>query len=221
MGEAKRRNKKPSPLRGKGKFILYLIVACIIVAAGYDFFRRSRNSLLTHIVPARTTGAQDAPLKIVEFFDLQDLESARGARIIDNLMQKHPGEILLSKRHYPSDEYNAVIGSVFAECAARQDRFWNYHDELIVKQNIWRQVPEVKPLLAALADPEEIDVEELKACAETEEAREAVEADKRLGDAYFVKSVPTYFINENKFIGVEEMEQYLNEYFENKRLGLN
>lgn len=221
MGEAKRRNKKPSPFRGKGKFIFYIVLIGILVVAGYDFYRRSQNSLLTNFIPARTTGAQDAPLRIVEFFDLQDLESARGARIIDNLMQKHPGEIMLSKRHYPSEEYNAMIGSIFAECAARQDRFWNYHDELIVKQNIWRRVNEPKPLLVAMADPEEIDVAALEECVETDEARDAVEADKRLGDAFFVKSIPTYFINEVKFVGVEEMEQYLVEYFENKRLGLN
>lgn len=221
MGEAKRRNKKPSPFRGKGKLAIIIVIAAILIVSIVDFVRQLDNPPLTRIVPARTFGADDAKFKIVEFLDFQCIDCARGARVLKSYMQKYPKDFQISVKYFPLEELNSMRGAIHAECAAQQDKFWNYYDELIAKQNQWRGMKNVSPYLVGLAKNVDLEVEEFQACVDGDAAREMVEHEKRLGEAYFVKSTPTYFINEKMYVGVDEMQKYLEEYYENQRLGLN
>ena len=220
MGEAKRRNKKPSRFRGKGKFAVTVIVISIAIVSVYDYFQRINNPPLNRNVPARTIGTTDAKFQVVEFIDMQCQDCARGARILKMFMQQYPDDIQLSIKFFPLEEMNSMVGAIHAECAAQQDKFWPFHDELIAKQNQWRLMRDVAPFLKSLAKNTGLTMEPFEQCIENEATREIVEHEKRLGEAYFVKSTPTYFINEKMYVGVEEMQKYLAEYYENKRLGL-
>ena len=221
VGEAKRRNKKPSPFRGKGKLAIMIIVVAVLIVSIVDFVRQLDNPPLTRIVPARTFGAENAKFKIVEFIDFQCIDCARGSRVLKSYMQKYPKDFQISLKYFPLEERNSMHGAIHAECAAQQDQFWNYYDELISKQNQWRGMNDVSPYLVSLAKNVGIDEEKFKICLDGEEAREMVEHEQRLGEAYFVKSTPTYFINEKMFVGVDEMKKFLDEHYENQRLGLH
>lgn len=220
MGEAKRRNKKPSPFRGKGRAAGTVIVIAILIVGVVDFLVRRNNPILTKVEPKRTLGQSDAPLKIIEFIDFQCPECSRGSKVLKSFMRKYAKDIQLSVKYYPLKELNSLTSAVHAECAAQQNLFWPYYEELIIKQNQWRLLKEVEPYFILLARSTYINIDEFKICVEDENTEKIIDHEQRVGEAYFVRSTPTYFINGQMFVGVDEMEKYLNEYFENKRLGL-
>lgn len=220
MGEAKRRDKRIIPLLEKGKTAAKIILIAVSIVAVIDFTYRKFHPIINIIDPARTIGNVDAPLKIIEFIDFQCTECARGAKVLKAFLKKYPDDIRLSVKYFPQIELNSVVGAVHAECAARQGMFWLYYDELITKQNQWRLMQEVKPYLFSLARNVSMDLDMFKACVDDIDAEQVIWEEHRLGESNFVRATPTYFINGKMYVGVDEMEEFLENYFLNKRLGL-
>ncbi|MGE0268965.1 MAG: DsbA family protein [Candidatus Omnitrophota bacterium] len=220
MGESNRRNKKIIPLIEKGKAAAKIMLIAVSIIAVIDFTYRKFHPLLTITDPARTLGSSDASLKIIEFIDFQCTECARGAKVLKAYLKKYPHDIQLSVKYFPQIELNSMVGAVHAECAARQGMFWLYYDELITKQNQWRLMQEAKPYLFSLARNVSMDLDMFKFCVEDDDAEQIIWEEHRLGESNFVRATPTYFINGKMYVGVDEMEEFLENYFLNKRLGL-
>jgi len=220
MGEAKRRNKTPFAIKDKIRASASIIIIIICVVAVIDIVYRQFHPLLNLTDPARTLGDSDASLKVIEFIDFQCAECARGAKVLKAFLKKYPDDIQLSVKYFPQMELNSVIGAVHAECAARQGMFWSYYDELITKQNQWRLMKDAKPYLLFLAENVSMDIEMFEACVRDSYTEQIIREELRLGESNFVRSTPTYFINGKMYVGVDEMEEFLNNYFLNKRLGL-
>lgn len=216
MGESKRKPKKrrgSGGARDKFKFTVTLIVVCVVALGVYDFIRRARNSPLTSAVPARTKGNPSAALHIVEFADFQCPECARGTKLLAHYMKEYPNDIYFIYKYYPLSELNSTVSAVYGECAARQDRFWIMHDILFDRQSQWRALRKVEPMLEIIARDAGLDLGELSACVGGKGARSVVMTEKMLGDSYFVKSTPTYFINKEMVVGVESLKEFLEDHF--------
>ncbi|MPZ98713.1 MAG: thioredoxin domain-containing protein [Dehalococcoidia bacterium] len=89
-------------------------------------------------------------------------------------------------------------GREAAECAAAQDRFWDYHDILFQRQggsgafsddNLRDSAREVAAHFAAF------DVEAFDACLASDEAGAAVQAMLEEGRGLGVEATPTFFVN--------------------------
>jgi len=217
MGEQKRKGKKGSRTkRSKAAITTVIVVLCIVVIGVVDFVSRSNNSSLTKFDSARSKGSEDASVRILEFVDFQCPECARGSQLIQTYMLQHPDDIFLAVKYYPLGELNSMISALYGQCAAQQDKFWRMHDLLFERQQQWRTLRAVKPLLNIIAKDANLNINELKRCIESDSARSAVSAERLLGESNFVKSTPTYFINENIVVGVEELRKALEEFFENE-----
>lgn len=220
MGEAKRRNKRIIPVRRITRVITRVAVLAICVLAAFDYIARRNTSPLQHADPLRAFGRPDAPLQIVQFIDFQNPECGRGGKVLAAYLKEHRGEIYLVTRYFYTPDRNSLLGAIYAECAARQGLFGPYSGELLVKQNQWRMMPEAGPYLSVMAQNVNADMEMFTACVGDIEVKQVVEEETRLGQSHGIHTVPTYFINDEKIVGVEDMDKYLAEYFENKRLGL-
>lgn len=220
MGEAKRKNKPSFFFKDKVRSATTAVLIVLCAVGVIDIVYRQYHPLINVNDPARTVGDPTASIKIIEFMDFQCPECARGAKVLKSFLIKYPHDIQLSIKYYPQRERNSLPGAIHAECAARQGLFWPYYYELITKQNQWRLMVEVKPYLLFLAENVSMDMNMFKACVEDMDAERIIREEHRLGEAYAVHSTPTYFINGKMFVGVDEMEEYLNDYFLKKRLGL-
>lgn len=219
MGEAKRRKKKVIPYRQISKVVARVLVAAICVLAAIDYLARRNTSLWDSADPLRIVGESTAPIKIVQFVDFQNPECNRGSKVLNGFIRKNRQDMMVSTRYFHTPDLNSLTSAIYAECASRQGRFWPYYQELFVKQNQWRRLKEAGPYLELLGNNVFVDMPMFTACVEDIEIKQIVEEDTRLGQAHGVQGVPTYFINEERFEGVDEMEKHLSEYFENKRLG--
>jgi len=218
MGESRRNRKSPRARnisRSKSLLTTAIVVICVIAIVSYDFYQRSQHSPLKIYSENRIKGDMDAPLHILEFIDFQCSECARGSRILKSYMSKYPYEMLLTIKYSPLGELNSNISAAYAECAARQDFFWEFHDLLFKRQSYWRLLKKINPFFITLAKEVGLDVGELQECLKRQETYSVIEKEKALGEAHFVKSTPTYFINDEMVVGVESLKQTLEEYFEN------
>jgi protein-disulfide isomerase len=71
------------------------------------------------------TGPADAPIKIIEFTDLQCPACARWSPTLDSLLIEYPATVQVSTHHFPIAAIHpfAMAAAVAAECADRQNSF--------------------------------------------------------------------------------------------------
>lgn len=99
-------------------------------------------------------GANTAKAVLVGYSDFQCPYCARFAReILPEIERKYvdTGRVAFVFRHLPLPIHGqAVEAAVIAECAARQGRFWETHDQLFAQQTLTGEVLDAIPDLASL-----------------------------------------------------------------------
>jgi protein-disulfide isomerase len=104
-------------------------------------------------------------------------------------------------RHFPLDKScnHAVTGSAHryaclaaaaSECAAQQDRFWEYQDKLFANQSALD-----RDNLAKYAEQLGLDRARFLTCLDSDEPREAVRSDIAAAEKLGVSSTPTFYLN--------------------------
>lgn len=199
--------------RPKIKISLIIICIAVIVVFVIDFILRVDNAPFDTVDPRRTKGNIKASIQVTEFVDFTCRECVRGYRIIEDYMQEYPNTIYLMVRYFPQIQKNSAISARYAHCASLQNKFWEYQDVLFSKQPTWRTLDLVEPYLTSVSKDVGLDPAFMKTCAHDEKTRKAVYQDRILGESHFVHMTPTYFINGEMIVGVEEMKQRLAELY--------
>jgi len=152
-------------------------------------------------------GAVEPVLVITEYSDYQCPHCQRGHDEVRKLIETHPGRVRVVHRNYPLDqECNAAIQrpfhpyacryAVLSHCAEEQGRFWEANDYLFA--NGRRRLPVTLEELARVLD---LDRDELRACAASDEARDAVQRDLEAGRELGIRGTPTYVVGGETYPG--------------------
>lgn len=137
-------------------------------------------------------GPADAPVQIVEFADFQCPYCKQMIPIINAMRLKYPNRVSFIYYNFPLDHHpQAKIAAIAAECAARQGKYFSYHDLLFNSQSAFHTMP--WDSLANLAGIENMD--EFKGCVSTKATEKLVEDEVKLGDKIKVEVTPTFIIN--------------------------
>jgi len=135
-------------------------------------------------------GSDDAPLVLVEFSDLQ-CGACQGFvhKTLPTLQKEYvdTGKLRLVWVDNPLDVHlKAFDAAVGAECAARQDAFWGYHDAIYTYMNAERDA------LVVYADGLDLDLAAFEACLDDKEAKKAVRHDVRMARSMRLNSTPSF-----------------------------
>jgi protein-disulfide isomerase len=178
-----------------------LIVTRLVVRS--EFFGQQQSAVREPEVPmveewqsvaanGHIRGPGDAPVKIVVFSDFQCPFCARMPPVLEEVRARHPQKVAVSYRHLPLDMHEqAFAAAVASECAARQNRFWPYHDLLYENQKRLASAP-WDSLAAAAGIPNR---EAFGACVEQEDTTEQVRSDRQRALDLGVDSTPTVIVN--------------------------
>jgi protein-disulfide isomerase len=136
----------------------------------------------------------DGPL-VIEYADLECPYCARADALLRSL------QVRRLFRHFPvvSKHPRARVLAGAAEAAARQGRFWEFHDSLYDDQG--RLDP---PHLWERARRLGLDLERFEADRRSEAVAERVERDFRSGVRAGVTTTPTLFIGGRRYAGVPD-----------------
>lgn len=164
---------------------------------------RSRLDPLRETPKTRQKGDPKAKIVITEYSDFQCPSCANIQPTLHQLLEAHAGEVRLAYKYYPLERIhrNALPAAHAAECAADQNQFWPYHDELFARQKIWSALPDPTSSFLTLAADLRLDSQRFADCLKDESKRLAIKIDQVEGDKQLVESTPTFFIGDERYVG--------------------
>ena len=200
----------------KKKLTIYIIVAAAVLIAAVKMVLMFSHQDIDTVV-ARTKGASDAKVKVIEFIDFQCPACAHGAKFLHEYMAGHQG-IELQVKYFPlvRTHSHAMQAAVYSECAARQNKFWEFHGLLMSQQAQWSPLINAETIFGNIAREAGLDAARLSECVKSDAAAQVVKDDQSLGQSLGVQSTPTYFVNNKMAVGVKSLMDELDIYFPKK-----
>ncbi len=156
-------------------------------------------------------GDPNALVTVVEFSDFQCPYCSSFHQTMLKITQDFPKEVKWVYKHFPLDSIHpfARKAAEASECAADQNKFWEYTDELFVKQR------EISPaLFTEIAGTTGLDRNQFNSCLESGKYASRVEADYQQGIKAGVRGTPGSFVNGQSLAGAvpyNEMKSMINE----------
>jgi len=117
-----------------------------------------------------------------------------------------PGTAKLVYRHFPIVAPFSVSAATASECAADQQQFWAYHDELFARAT--RGALRTAGDLDAAARKVGLDQAEFTRCLRGGVTRDRVETDRSDGERRGVRGTPTSFVNGEMVPGAQPIEVF-------------
>ncbi len=138
-------------------------------------------------------GDQNASVVIVEFCDFQYTACAKAHLTIKKVLEAYNGKIKFVYRDFPLSDVHAFAqeAAEASECAGEQDKYWEYHDQLLESQE-WKE--KGTPQLKKYAEELNLDIERFNSCLESRKYKDEVLKDLNDGIDLGITVVPAFFI---------------------------
>lgn len=171
------------------------------------------NLAKLHIDGNPSQGPSDAKVTIIEFSDFECPHCREFSQTLRSIEPQYP-QIRVVFKDFPLTQVHpwAETAAIAARCAYIQkpDAFWTFqaqifdNQDLISTENVWDK-------LTSFAAQDGLDADAFKTCMSSPEAKEAVEANHREGQALNINSTPTVFVNGRPLVGGDKatLDQYI------------
>lgn len=210
--------KNQPPKISKKKFTLILILVVAAAILGLRGYLESSRSL-NQGVGARAKGNPKAAIQIIEYIDFECPACAVGAKQLKEYFIQYPDKIYLEMRYFPLSNMHrhAVQAARYAQCSARQGKFWPLHDLLIERQNEWKGLTNADPAFMQMAKEVQLDMKSLEVCLQDENIVKMIFEEKDKGSSLGIQSTPTYFVNGEMIVGVKSLTDKLLPLLQNEK----
>ena len=201
------------------KATIFTVLFCLAVIYTARFFiERTQRSSIVKVPLARTKGDPKAQVRITEYIDFQCPACAKGAKLLKEYIARYPSQIYLEVKYFPLNRTHehALESAVYAECAAKQNKFWAFEELLIEKQLQWDKLTHADGMFKEMAENAQLNLAKLEACVKNDSVKVAIFRDKSDGKSLGVDSTPTYFVNGKMAVGINPLSVELGKYFGEK-----
>src|SRR5215467_7485997 len=143
-------------------------------------------------------GKKTAPVTLVEFGEYENEDCAKAHEVVKKLLEEYDGKVKFNFRHFPQTKIHqrSLKAGEAAVAAAQEGKFWEMHNILFKNR---RQLGTVSLKLHS----KEAGIKNKKFLEELVDGKYGwqVQDDLKEGIDRGVKEVPTFFINDELFIG--------------------
>lgn len=148
-------------------------------------------------------GAKDALLTIVEYGDYECPHCGKAAPVIRELLERFEGRLRFVFRHLPLTDVHpyAALAAEAAEAAGEQNRFWEMHDLLFLRQGALQQAD-----LIGYAQQLGLDVDAFERALRSGRFSARVGQDVNSAGEAGVAGTPSFFINEVRYRGAYDAD---------------
>ncbi len=196
--------------QSKLQITIFIVIVSVIVVLGVKFFSGVTPHNTRSSSDMRAKGDKNAPIHVTEFIDLECPACARGAEYLARIMAQHPAAIRLDLKYFPLPSHrHGFLAARYAECAARQGKFWPFHDALLERQPNWSRLMDATPAFALIAQEVALNTGRLNACLKDKSVDALIQQSHLEGEQRGVKSSPTYYVNGKMVVGVQSLEPEL------------
>jgi protein-disulfide isomerase len=152
---------------------------------------------------ARLEGDAHAPLTIVEYSDFQCPSCNNIQPTIHTFMDTYKGKIRLAYKFFPltSIHRNSMTAAHAAECAAEQNKFWPFHDQLFATQHDWENLTDPTTNFMAISAQVQLDPTAFDHCYTDPAAITVIQTDIAEGQKREVNATPTFFVGSERLVG--------------------
>jgi protein-disulfide isomerase len=159
---------------------------------------------ITFVNPSK--GSDDAVLTIVEFGDFECGPCQALAVSLEVVHKTYPDEVRVVWKNLPNESIHqlATPAAVAAHCADKQGKFWEYHDELFVRQTYLSESQ-----FDQIAVSVGLDEKKFSACNESRDTLPIVKKDYNEGLGLGLTATPTLFIADEIITGAITTEDLL------------
>ena len=211
-----RRQSRESGADMKKLYIVLAVVAAVgIGAVGYSVSSGGNAATapiaveglddperLIALAQGMTKGDENAPVTIIEFGDFQCpacQQFATQSKPQVELAFVESGKAKFVYYDWPiiMAHPNAFLAARASRCAADQDRYWEYHDNLYRNQVRWAPSTDPTDVFVGYAETLGLDEGEFESCLNSDRHAELVSANLELGNQLGVGGTPTILIEHN------------------------
>lgn len=152
-------------------------------------------------------GDENAPVTLIEFGDFNCGYCAKWTHetlpLIDEKYIK-TGKVRMAYVHYPILGDDSMTAAEGAECAAQQDKFWDYHNTLYTNRGIGFTPANLTKLATDLG----LDKATFEQCLASFPDRASLEEDIRLAQVMGVRGTPAFLVNGVALAGAYPYEDF-------------
>ncbi len=198
-------------MSGDGKFFVGVIAVAILAVVGFVVFggKSSDGNATIDTTVGQKLGSDEAPIKIVEFGDFQCPACRAAAAPLKQSFENNKQNVQLIYRHIPLPIHpNADESAQAAEAAGLQGKFWEMYDILFAEQETWSGLADPKAQFVAYAQSLGMDVDKFGNDYGSSAVADAIGRDKAEADRVGVSSTPTFFVNGERIVGAQSMDQW-------------
>lgn len=135
-------------------------------------------------------GPRQAPVVVTMFTDFQCPYCKAEQPLVQKLLAAFPEEVRLVVKQLPLEQHPfAMTAARGAVCAAQQQHFWEYHDNLFARDAVNASAPR------DAARESGLDLARFDSCLNGEESRNAVLADVQEARRDGIAGTPTFVVN--------------------------
>ncbi len=156
-------------------------------------------------------GGENAKVTIIEFSDFSCPFCAKfETQILPKILDKYGDNIKFVYRDFPLHGNISMLAAKAANCAGDQGKYWEYHSILFERQNEWvkSNLTAVKLKLYSFAEELNLNMDEFKACLNSDKYEKEIRNDYLAGVKAGVTGTPTIFINGIKIVGAQPVETF-------------
>jgi len=148
-------------------------------------------------------GNVSAPIIIVEFSDFKCSYCLRFHQTMMQIVEDYPDKVAWVYRHFPLDSIHSQArpAAEASECAAEQDKFWEFSDGLFKNQSKLSS-----NLYKELALELGLNETQFKDCVSSRKYKDKVNEDQKQGIAMGVTGTPGSFLNDQPLGGAVSYE---------------
>lgn len=147
---------------------------------------------------------QDAPVKVIVFSDYQCAFCREIQPTLKYISEKYSNAVTIIYRHFPlANHPHAYKAALAVECAAKQDRFEQYHNLLFDNQELLGDTS-WNALARAVKIP---DINTFNGCLAQKRTAAIVDTDLRTAQTLQINSIPTLLVNETMISGALSIQE--------------
>jgi protein-disulfide isomerase len=193
-------------------FVIVAAAGLLALGTGTMLYRAKRPPVLA--IPKNSTapetagtesihvrGEANAPVTLEEFGDFQCPPCGKLAGPTKQLEEAYGSQLRVIFRQFPlpvNVHAHAQEAALASEAAGFQGRFWEMHDLLYRKQDVWSRGVDARTLFNSYAGMLGLNLDRFKADMDGPEAKERVESDQKRGATLDASSTPSIFVNDRQ-----------------------
>lgn len=212
--ELKRQQKTDSEIAelAKKRFWRNIVVVAIIVVVILIIII-IRAVLATDVETVSNTdndpsvGNPNAKVIIREYSDFECPACRTSALSLEKVVPEYSAdELYYAYNDFPIIQLhkNAYEAALAAQCAYKQEKFWEYHDRLFLDQSSWKDLENPRDKFIAYAKALDLDSDMFSICYDEEQTKDLIEEDLNEARELDINSTPTYFVNSIRYVGAKD-----------------